>query len=163
MHVPSLALQTPLSRTSVCLMPTSAWPAGILHRWAHGWLVCARLHPLRIPCWAFELSQRATTEASISVMSSWFCVDLRWESWTRTENWSRSLTVSQPENVEDVHYVSSTLLSLLESTLLVAFLQSCFFQWTKSQVQVFPQRHKEGESMKERSGENQILTCLPLQ
>lgn len=94
MHVPSLALQTPLSRvTSVCLMPTSAWPAGIWHRWAHGWLACARLPSLTqpVPCWAFELSQRNTTEMSISVMLSWFnrkillayfwfCIDLSWES-----------------------------------------------------------------------------------
>ncbi len=64
MHVPSLSLQTPLSRrTSVCLMPTSAWPSGIWYRWAHGWLACARLRPKLqpVPCRVFEDSQWATT------------------------------------------------------------------------------------------------------
>lgn len=66
---------------------------------------------------------------------------------TQTENWSHSLTLSQPY----ARSVASTLLSLLESIQLsfVAVLQSCFylngFHLTKSQVQVFPQRHKEGE------------------
>lgn len=157
------------------------------------WMTCMRQTPSLtqpVSCWAFELSQRDTTEVSISVMLSWFnrkillagfrfCIHLRWESGPLHERilnfifehfffWSAftaTLTLSQPY----ARSVASTLLSLLESIQLsfVAVLQSCFylngFHWTKSQVLVCLQRHKEGESMREWSGEDQILTCLPLQ